>query len=326
LGSSNDPIYLNGDSQYPNYGITFTSSSSNWNETTGAGCIIENSILNSIELEINSTSPKIDRNSINGFIDAHITASPIITNNNITGGNSYQTAITGGFSSIISNNTITSNHNIAILAYDSTIISNNTIEGSRQKGSNAHACRVYNNKISNCTEWGLLSDSSTIQNNLIANCYQAVVTSGFDNIFNNTISSNSIAIYAYNYPTTITYNNIENSTQYCIKLDITEKYPLNATYNWWGTTDQQAINQSIYDSKNDFNLGTVNFVPFLTSANLQAMPNINAPMPTPNPSSSPSHTPSVPEFPAVMIVTTVLLIASIATVVHKRKSFILTKF
>ncbi len=189
-------------------------------------------------------------------------------------------------------------------------ISNNTIEGSRQKGINAHASTLYNKKIYNCSVWGISSDSGVIRNNIVADSNQAIVTSGFDNIFNNTLRNNSIAVYAYNFPSTITYNNIENSTQYFIKLDTTEKYMVNATYNWWGTTDQQAINQSIYDSKYDFNLGTVSFIPFLTSANLQAMPDINAPTPTPNPSFSPSPAPSVPEFSSVIIIVTIIMLDS----------------
>jgi hypothetical protein len=332
LGTNDDPIYFNGNSQFPDYGITFTSSSINWNEETNTGSIIENSILNLIAIEINGTSPKIDGNSINGYISAHITSSPIITNNVISAGNSYQTAITGGFSSLISNNTIRSNHNIAILAYDSSTISNNTIEGIRQKGIIAHASTLYNNKISNCSVWGISSDSGTIQNNFVDDCYQAIVTSGFDSIFSNTLRNNSIAVYTYNYPSSITYNNIENSTQFSIKLDISEKYPVNATHNWWGTADQSAISNSIYDFNNDFNKGTVNFVPFLTTPNLHAMPNSNAHIPTPNTSptstSKPApnesvslaSTPIVPEFPSIIVVTIVLMLSVSAISASKGKN------
>ena len=42
----------------------------------------------------------------------------------------------------------------------------------------------------------------------------------------------------------------------------------NLADNWWGTTNQTAIANAIYDSKNDFNLGTVNFLPiFFSTAN-----------------------------------------------------------
>ena len=81
LGTFNDPVYFNGNDQFPDYGIVFTSSSNDWNETTNIGFIIENSLLYIIAIEINGTSPKIDGNSINGYINAHVTASPIITNN-----------------------------------------------------------------------------------------------------------------------------------------------------------------------------------------------------------------------------------------------------
>jgi hypothetical protein len=50
------------------------------------------------------------------------------------------------------------------------------------------------------------------------------------------------------------------------------QYDFNATYNWWGTTDVQVINQTIHDYKNDFNLGNVTFEPFLTEANPSAAP------------------------------------------------------
>ena len=126
------------------------------------------------------------------------------------------------------------------------------------------------------------------------------------------------------YTPTIVGNNLY-SNSLNVKLSAKASSEVNLINNWWGATDQQSINQSIYDSKNDFNLGKVNFIPFLSSANLQAMPDINAPMSTPNPSSSPSPIPSVSEFPAVMIITTILLIALLATVVHKRKLSILTK-
>jgi len=91
--------------------------------------------------------------------------------------------------------------------------------------------------------------------------------------------------------------------------------------NWWGTTDQQAISNSIYDSKNDFNLGTVNFVPFLAAPNPQA-PSLNTPIPTPHPSASPSTTPAVPEFTwlAILPLFTSMLIISVRSRHRKRQA------
>ena len=71
----------------------------------------------------------------------------------------------------------------------------------------------------------------------------------------------------------ITNNNIEDNLQYSLRLGSTN---ISATNNWWGATHTQAINQTIYDFKNDFNLGIVNFVPFLNEPNPQAPIYINA--------------------------------------------------
>ncbi len=332
IGSTSDKIYLIGNSQNLNNGIDFTEFSSEWNEKNRYGCIIENAVITSIQIDVNGTSPKINNNTIDGCVQSHLTGSPIVTNNNFIGGQNYQTAITGGFSSIISNNTITSSHNIAILAYDSSVVSNNIIKGDRQKGINAYGSTLLNNVISDCFQWGIRASSGStsgtiIENNLIANNNQGIVTSGNNNILtNNTIANNTIGIYAY-YQATLTYNNIENNSQNQLKLDVTEKYPFNATYNWWGTIDQTTIENSIYDSKNDFNLGTVTFIPFLTAPNSQAIPNQKAPIPTTSPSTSqmPSPTSTVPEFSWLAIVPLLLFIFAVVVVVRHRKTSMLSK-
>ena len=108
---------------------------------------------------------------------------------------------------------------------------------------------------------------------------------------------------------TVDNNNIEANSEYNIKLS-EEGGDVKATSNWWGTTDKSAISQKIYDSNRDFNLGTVNFEPFLTAKNTQAVPNENAPVPTvqstvsptPNqtiqPTNTPTATPSATAIPA----------------------------
>lgn len=109
-------------------------------------------------------------------------------------------------------------------------------------------------------------------------------------ISNNTISQNTIGVYLDGDARylTIKNNNIQDNSKYSIHLSSVQD--LNATYNWWGTTDVQAINQTIYDFKNDFNLGKVNFVPFLTESNPQA-PAIPTSTTTPPPTGSPTPTP-----------------------------------
>jgi hypothetical protein len=116
-------------------------------------------------------------------------------------------------------------------------------------------------------------------------------------IRNNTIASSTavINITQASFTTTIAYNNFENYGQCSIYSNSASN--ITATNNWWGTTDTQTINQSIHDKKNDYNLGTVDFVPFLTEVNSQAMPDPNAPIPTPLPSSTPTQSPLPSQSP-----------------------------
>lgn len=75
---------------------------------------------------------------------------------------------------------------------------------------------------------------------------------------------------------------------------------IDATNNWWGTTDPQAINLSIRDYKYDFGLGTVSFVPFLTEPNPEA-------------TSDP-----IPEFPSIILLPLFLTATLAVTIIRKR--------
>jgi len=133
-----------------------------------------------------------------------------------------------------------------------------------------------------------------IQGNLIANSNAtAIFASGNTTIQDNTLANSGIGITLSNaVAPTISSNNIENSNQYNLKLMGTSNN-IDASNNWWGTTDQQVISQSIYDLKNDFNLGKVTFLPILNTPNSAAPPvTIPPPTPTPTPPSSTS-TPNV---------------------------------
>lgn len=78
----------------------------------------------------------------------------------------------------------------------------------------------------------------------------------------------------------IANNNFQANTE-----NIVSPMIVNATNNWWGTTDESAIAKTF--------IGTVRFVPFLTQPNLQAgQPNIPTQdsTPTSTPSSIPTQT------------------------------------
>ena len=75
---------------------------------------------------------------------------------------------------------------------------------------------------------------------------------------------------------------------------------IDATNNWWGTTDTQAINLTIYDYNYNFDLGKVTFTPFLTEPNQEAIPR------------------EIPEFPSWMLLP-VFLVATFAVVALRKR-------
>jgi hypothetical protein len=230
-----------------NPAITFTEFSANWTEQNNSGSIIENALVSSTQ---STSTIEIDNS-------AKINNCTVIN----TG---YQRAIwVSGSNTTISNNTISSNFAGVTIASSSPFVS--TISP-----------LIVNNTIFSC-EVGIedYSGIPQIQNNLIVNNlggiridYQG--TSPF--IQNNTIAYNQVGFNLLGNPSpTIKFNNILNNTQNNVYLN--PSYPtgnVNATYNWWGTADTQTINQTIYDFKNNFNLGVVAFTPFLSALNTQA--------------------------------------------------------
>ena len=221
-------------------------------------------LLNNIikAVSIDEGSPQIFSNIIQDGIDAHdypVDGSPVIWNNTITypGGVKY-TAIDLQFNGI-------------------PIVSNNNITGLSTPGGLDSYGRPYKAEY---TGYGIrVTGNAYISNNVISGCINAsILVYGFPEaevtIQNNTLKSKGIIIKGA-VSTKINYNNIEGS----ISLIERATTDADATYNWWGTTDETVITQSIVDSKNDFTLGKVNFTPFLTEANPQAIPDPTASTP-----------------------------------------------
>ena len=121
--------------------------------------------------------------------------------------------------------------------------------------------------------------SLTITDNLIDSNSRYGINGGGDITFN-TITNNQIGIH--NPPLcTISYNNIVGNTQWSITATTAS---IDAQDNWWGIADVRTINQTIYDSKCDYHLGTITFVPFLTA-------------PDPSAPAIPSSTPTITPIP-----------------------------
>ena len=140
---------------------------------------------------------------------------------------------------------------------------------------------VRNNIVAN-NGYGI-QNGQVVENNLIIN--NDVGLHSCTTIKTNTITQNTVAISGTF--TLANNNNIMGNQQ---NINYTGTSDTDATSNWWGTTDTAAINQTIYDYKNDFLLGKVNFLPVLTALNPSA-PAADTPIPeTPQTSPEPTET------------------------------------
>jgi hypothetical protein len=155
-GSSTDQIYFNGGI------IRFTESSSDWNEQSGSGCIIENADLSSTRVDIGN-SPKINNNSI---YEINIDGSPTISENTIFGG----VSISG--SPAILHNSIT----------NSTPFSVSVIVGSPTISYNTINCRIWVSDGTPTISYNTVNDGIHVDS-------RGNVTSILNNIITSTIFS-----------------------------------------------------------------------------------------------------------------------------------------
>lgn len=261
---------------YDNERIVFTDDSSSWNEQTGTGSIIENAVLNSISVSIGKSSPKIASNSFND--DSW----------------SILLSVEGG-SPVISNNTMVFNGDGIRSIFGSPVISDNFIQSTKIAstgifingvvGGGATTTIARNTIINNkygISGWGgyQIVEGNVIQNNQIG-----IIGGGI--IRNNTIANSSVALESPSAASIIMYNNIIDYSQNSVLLGQFDTFAINATYNWWGTTSTGLIDQSIHDFEDDFALGKVNYIPFLTEPN----PAVGSPIQGPGPSVTPNPTP-----------------------------------
>lgn len=303
-GSSSDKIVFLTNSTYAFYTrqLSFQSSSTGWNEQTGQGCIIENTILKSITIMIYNASPKITGNEFDSGISIG-GGSPIITNNNMTLVNSGINIMVG--SPVISNNVLKGNGlSMGIYGSGNVAISQNTIS-KFSTGIKVYtgSCQITENSITDCTNGIEVGGGTTvtIQRNLINNNIQYGISGGSPYIDSNTITNSRVGIHNPTTGTVITNNNILGHSQNSITAAQTD---FDASNNWWGTTDLAAVNQTIYDKKIDNTLGKVTFVPILTAPSqlAPAIPEIFfTPTFTPNPISPPTAAPTEQPSPTITV-------------------------
>lgn len=173
---------------------------------------------------------------------------------------------------------------------------------------------TYNNRDGVRMESGTLSGSAKITgNNISQNSGNGIYkSSGSMQLTYNNITFNNVGIAATPFKlvfsdsfqeksgdTIIDHNNIIDNTLYAIENIgpgtniFGAALNLTAINNWWGTTDTSLIDQLIKDVKDDFSLGKVEYIPFLTEPASAQSPS-PSPSPSPEPSPTPEPTPTPP--------------------------------
>ncbi len=222
-------------------------------------------------------------NQIRGTAGTAIQAKQtVFTSNNIFG--SVDVAQNSIFKSNIINGTICGGNSFVnnkiygyiSLAGDLSNISGNYIENGGVNCCNFIA-QITDNTLQNSN---IYNAAGTILHNLITGGAGISTGSAPVTITANTISKNTVGISVGSATPIINDNNIVDNTQNSILL--TASADVNASNNWWGTTDTKSISSTIHDSKSDFNLGTVNIIPILQSSNTAAVPDPNAVLPSTN--------------------------------------------
>jgi len=253
-------------------------------DVTGFSKLLENTITGGVNVGGTSTATN---NTITGEVTT--SGSSVVSNNTIFG------SVSAGGSAIVSNNSITntaytgfglscsgyaSAFNNTISGWDTGVVISSEFFGEGGYPSIENNWIIDNNygiSVSVFIRNWVGTNIPTIQYNIIAynnvamrlsvTLQETYGTRPPTQICNNTISYNAVGLNltgSVNY-CTITYNDIQNNSNYNLYLATSAN--LNATYNWWGTTNTTAISQSIYDYYEDFNLGIATYVPFLNETN-----------------------------------------------------------
>jgi hypothetical protein len=280
--------------------IAFGESSSDWNDGSISGCVIQNAFFQEVSISITECSPKISRNTFNQTSIIVSSGSPIISYNYLYGKGATTAIQANGGSATISNNYLKgTGYQYGIIISGDTYLSNNVVDFCWDGIQISGQSTCIGNTVTNCYNAGISSsyNSVTISQNYIAYNRKVGIT-GLGDIESNTVVKNGIGIQNSVSSSSITLknNNIYSNTNY--DLFLIGSGNLDATNNYWGTTNSDSIAQKIFDSTDDFTLGTVAYTQFLSTPSLSApsAPLVTIATPTPVPTADsrgyyPSSTP-----------------------------------
>ncbi len=155
-------------------------------------------------------------------------------------------------------------------------ITGNIVEYSKSSGIrgnvNCSPCPnpiISENRLNNLGGIGIDGTQSIISKNLLFNNGDAgIVVNSDSEVQYNTVYFNKVGILSQFGNFIISNNNIFSNLEYNFKPISANE--VNASNNWWGTTDTSEIDNFIFDYFDDFTLGKVNYFPFLTSSDLDA--------------------------------------------------------
>ena len=252
---------------------------------TGGAPSISNNLIYGADSQrgigITGGSPTISSNGIMGMIisEGDNVGALVISHNTIEGGISLAQS-----GATVTNNLVTGFKYVNFdgdvdslysLIYDSWLGSGIGITADYENSLHGAGAVITDNVITGCLDGisVLQGGTTTIQRNIIVNTTRNALHVASDAIISdNTIRNNQEGIVVSNAPTlTVKNNNLENNGNYSFYLYTGNN--VDATSNWWGTTDTQTIENSIWDSTFSSYDGTVTINPILTSPNPEAQPN-----------------------------------------------------
>jgi hypothetical protein len=246
-----------------------------WNNQTGTGCILQNIIFDGTEISVEGSGAPVIANNIFynqiGVIIAARISTATITGNIFQ--NIYYQGLSVGQSTTVTNNIFnkTTRTASAIIAHNNAYIANNVIVGCYNGICGDAKVTIKNNVVGNCSNYGIWAESTNVEvskNYVFGN---AMGIAGAGKVEYNTVTQNTVGIAAdspnSNLKPKIAYNNIADNKE---NLKVYSPGDIEVANNWWGTTNQQEITQSIHDYNDDFNLGTANIEPILSHPNTDA--------------------------------------------------------